>query len=302
MLSPHENAAARHASYALLAQLLREPISAEIHPYLTEIPDLTLTDLSENAVQFQQLFGFAVFANESIFRDSSGLVGGEIADRVIQQYQNCGFRWQGEADHISTELQLLAFLAAAEADAFADDLPLVAARMRQLQRDFLQCHLLQWLAPLIVAIQRHGDDFYSRVADLLWQLTVDHAEQLNISVTASSQSTALSLTDPETALKTIGRFLTSPDESGWWLSAEEMGEIGRNLDLPRGFGGRIQTMMNLFRSATQYDGASALLTALQAEAEAWQRAYDELGSFTVSWQTKLATTVALLREMQVEVA
>lgn len=300
-MSPYEQAVARNASYLLLARLLREPVSAEIHPYLTQIPELASADLSENGVQFQQLFGFAIFPHESIFRDSSGLVGGEIADRVIEQYQQCGFRWQGEADHISTELELLAFLAAAEADAFADDLPLVAARMRQLQRDFLQCHLLQWLPPLIVAVQRHGDGFYGEVANLLWQLVVDHAAQLNVSVPPSSQPFVPDLSDPETALKTIGRYLTSPHESGWWLSAGEMAEIGRNLDLPRGFGGRIQTMMNLFRSATQYDGASALLAALQTEAEAWQRAYDELGSFTASWQPKLATTVALLREMQAQV-
>lgn len=302
-MSPHEQAVARSASYQLLGRLLREPLSAEIDPYLIAIPELKPVYLCPDDAKaaYQQLFGFALFPHESIFRDSSGLVGGTVADEVARHYRECGFPWRDDTDHISTELRLLGFLTAAEADAHADDLPIVAARMRQLQRDFLQSHLLQWLPPLIVAIQRHGDDFYRSVAELVWQLVVDHAEQLDATLTFSLPPTVPDLADADTALKTIGRYLTSPHESGWWLSGGEMGEIGRKLNLPRGFGGRIQTMMNLFRSATQYDGAYALLTALQAEAEAWQVAYDALGLFTASWQTKMATTIALLKQMQIEV-
>lgn len=301
-MSPQDQAVARNASYLLVARLLREPVSAETLPYLNAIPDLPTVDLSANGVQHQQLFGFAIFPHESIFRDSSGLVGGDVADRVIRAYQESGFEWQGEADHIGTELAFMAFLLAAEADALADDLPLVAARMRQLQRGFLQCHLLQWLPPFVCAVQQIGDSFYGAVADLLWQLVADHADQLHATPSPHPLPSSPDLANPDTALKTIARYLTSPHESGWWLSAGEMGEIGRKLDLPRGFGGRIQTMMNLFRSATQYDGARFLLAALQTQAESWQCAYDELGAFTASWQTRLAATIELLEEMQVEVA
>lgn len=305
MLSPQEHAAARHASYSLLARLFREPISAEITPYLNAIPELTPAYLcpDDAKIAHQQLFGFDIFPHESVFRDSSGLIGGDIANAVIEQYQQGGFRWLGEADHIANELAFLAFLAGAESDALEDELVIVAARMRQIQGDFLQAHLLQWLPPFVVAVQRQGDVFYQAVASLTWQLVSDHAGQSLEPFVASQRPEAPDLRDPETALKTIGRFLTSPHESGWWLSGGEMGEIGRKLDLPRGFGGRIQTMMNLFRSATQFDGAVQLLAALQTQAETWQQAYIALGNktLTAAWQARLTATIALLREMQLAV-
>ncbi len=304
-LSPQENAMARHASYMLLARLLREPISAEIESYLTAIPELTPSYLcpDDAKIAHQQLFGFDLFPHESIFRDSSGLIGGATADQVIMQYQQGGFRWHGEPDHIANELAFLAFLTGAETDAFEDDKPIIAARMRQLQGDFLQAHLLQWLPPFVVAVQRNGDPFYQAVATLLWQLVSDHAEQSITPFVAAPQPKAPDLTDSETALKTIGRFLTSPHESGWWLSGTEMGEISRALNLPRGFGGRIQTMMNLFRSASQFDGAVALLAALQARAETWQAAYRALDNRTITaaWQQRLTTTIELLEQMQLQV-
>lgn len=304
-MSPQEKAAARHASYRLLARLFRAPISAEVTRYLNAIPALAPDYLcpDDAKIAHQQLFGFDVFPHESIFRDSSGLVGGETVDAVIAYYWQGGFQWHGEADHIANELAFLAFLTVAEAHAWEDDLVQVAQRLRQLQLDFLQAHLLQWLPPFVVAVQRQGDAFYRSVATLTWELVSDHAEQSSRSFAPSPQPPAPNLTDPETALKTIGRFLTSPHESGWWLSGGEMGEIGRKLNLPRGFGGRIQTMMNLFRSASQFDGAVALLAALQLQVQSWQLAYDNLENpeLTDAWQQRLTETLRLLGEMQAAV-
>ncbi len=302
MLSPQENAAARYASYSLLARLLREPISADITPYLNAIPELTPAYLcpDDAKIAHQQLFGFELFPHESIFRDSSGLIGGDVANDLIAHYQKGGYQWVGEADHIANELGFLAFLTGAEADAWEDELPIIAQQLRRLQRNFLQAHLLQWLPPFVIAVQRQGDSFYQAVAMLTWQLVSDHAGRLQITFKPSTKPQVPDLSEPETALKTVGRFLTSPHESGWWLSAGEMGAIGRNLDLPRGFGGRIQTIMNLFRSATQFDGAAALLKTVQNQAEEWLIAYEALKNepLTQSWQQRVMATVNLLREMQ----
>lgn len=289
-----ETTQARAAGYALLAKLYHAPITAA-DPHVAAI-DAPLP--ADSAVVYQQLFGFDIYPHESIFRGDDHLIGGDVADAVIQAYQQHGFQWRGDADHIHNQLALLGWLCAAEHDALEDEQLKIAADMRQRQAAFLQAHLLQWLPPFIVAVRRHGDPFYQEVAALTWQLILEHGQGIDNNIATTLIQPPV-LDDNDTSLKAIVQYLTLPSASGWWLSARDMGEIGRALDLPRGFGGRIQTMMNLFRSATQYDQVDALLLALHDLARVWQVAYENMPSgVVVPWQTRLAQTITVLQTMR----
>ena len=298
-MNERDIAQARQTAYTFLAQVYRVPVDLALTPFLAAI---TADVPAEPAVAHQQLFGFDVFPHESIFRGDDHLIGGDVADRVIQAYQKHGFRWQGDADHISNQLQLLAWLCSAEQDALEDHRPTIASDMRQRQSDFLRVHLLQWLPPFIVAVQQHGDSFYQEIAALTWQLTTEHAGEIgSVTLEPTPLTTPPSLDESKTSLKVILQFLTLPSASGLWLSARKMAEIGRELDLPRGFGGRIQTMMNLFRSATQFDAVRPLLKQLQNHAIEWDTAYLErdngIGAVN-NWRMRLDQTMGLLESMQ----
>ncbi len=307
-LSPHDLALARHSSYTLLSRLLLEGVSAELHPYLDALSDLPpyTADADQAAAEHQTLLGFNLFPNESIFLDTSGLLGGELAERVQRHYQQNGYgATVGTPDHIGHQLGYLAFLCGAEADAWEDNRGDIVIEVHNRQRDFLQSHLLRWLPPFVAALSQQDNRFYAAVGELVWSLVASQADGL---LAEDARPDALPdapdlLGSDETTLRRIAEFLTMPALSGWWLGQDALGEIGRNLDLPRGFGGRVQTLLNTFRSATQYDAASPLVVALNAAAQRWLAAYDELegaDTFVDLWRTRLSQTVQVLDQMHAQ--
>lgn len=290
-------AQARATAYAYLAQAYRAPADDALAPFLET---LSAPIPAEPAVTHQHLFGFTIFPHESLFVSDRTLVGGDAADRLVQVYRQHNYRWQDDPDHLSNQLGLLAWLCAAEQDAWADGRAAIAADMRRRQGVFLRDHLLLWLPPFVVGVQRIGEPLYADVATRTWQVAADHAAALGV-VLAPPSPTVLppALTDSDTSLKRIVNYLTVPQASGWWLSVQAMGKIGRALDLPRGFGGRVQTMMTLLRSATQFDAVQPLLGHLLDHADRWQAGYAALSADDVTrpWQSRLAQTVTLLTSM-----
>ena len=111
-------------------------------PYLQTIPDVAAVlpadfDEDQAAADHYQLFGFNVFPYQSIFLDPAGLLGGSITDEVVRSYSQAGLSvgpagnqaTDESPDHLGYELRLMAFLCAAEADAWRDGLPAEAGRM-----------------------------------------------------------------------------------------------------------------------------------------------------------------------------
>jgi TorA maturation chaperone TorD len=157
-LPPEQQALALHRSFALLAPLYREGLTAVSWPLLQQLPGLAerlppAFDPDAAAAVHYRLFHFNLFPYESFFLDESGLLGGERTAAVTTFYQQAGFSPQTAvaADHISQQLALLAFLCGAEADAVTDGLPAQVERVRRLRQHFYRSHLLRWLPPFLTA-------------------------------------------------------------------------------------------------------------------------------------------------------
>jgi TorA maturation chaperone TorD len=322
-MKPSAIALARHHTYTLLGRLYVDGLTTDLLPYARELLGETAVtqyairntqyDPDEAAATHHTLFRFNIFPYQAIFRDGSGLLGGAESERVRAVYQESGFA-TAEPDHIASELNFLAFLCAAEAEARQDGLADVAAQCQSQQASFLGNHLLTWLPPFVIALEQAGQPFYAALAMLTLDFVADHAANLDLS--GFKQSTIANLTGlvvepPElltkekTGLKDIVRYLITPPHSGLYLSRDAIGDLARACDLPRGFGGRQQLLSNLLYTAVQYDSLNEVLGGLTAVLYQWQIGYTKsegqyphLLPFLTPWQTRLRHTGELLQHIQ----
>lgn len=277
-LSPGQTALARSQAYQLFSQLFLNGLSAETLPVVQQIPELAATlpetvDLERAASDHYRLFGLNLFPFQSVFLDSNGLVGGTEADGVAAAYAECGFvplTPDTSVDHVGQELACLAFLCAAEADALEDQQPAILQRIQRLQKRFLDHHLLRWLPPLACALQRQQAPFYATLAELLLGLVDSQLTMLAESHALAAETAPFHLPDPpdllakgETSLRDIAIYLLRPAWCGMLLTRQELTWIGRALHIPAGFAERETHLVNLLRTAGQYEQFSALLHQLR---------------------------------------
>ena len=224
-------AAARHHTYVLLSQLYLKGVTAELLPYLAQISELAAAphpfDQDEAAASHYRVFIHNVFPYESIFRDPSGLLGGSITDQVKAFYQNAGILFSDDADHIGHELAFLATLCMVEAAASeAEAQENITTSVRQ-QRDFLSEHLLHWLPPFISSLSFIDDPFYQALGQLTQNIVYDHFLAVGLELPAQSAVMPETINVPDiihneqTSLKQIAGFLSTPPQSGLYLSARD---------------------------------------------------------------------------------
>jgi len=317
---------ARHHAYRLLSSLFLDGLTAVSLPTVQQIPQLGDTlpndiNLDATAATHQHLFGFNIFPYESIFLDPSGLLGGLATDAVLNSYSQAGFTPSPDSaspDHIGNELDMMAHLAGAEADAWEDDLPIVAENMQRLQREFLQSHLLRWLFPFVVTVQRQDDPFFAAVAQLTFELVSDHAQELGQTGLQPKVTQDLSgldlpiapalMDDDKTSLRDIAEFIVTPPYSGVYLGRDDVGRLAREIELPRGFGGRDQMLLNLIRTAVQYKTIPTLIDNLRAELGEWSgeytavfAQYPHIAPFIAPWQTHCQQTDQLLTDIATQI-
>ena len=316
-LSPYETAQARSSSYHLFSRLFDAGVTAEMLPYMTGIAELHATlperyDADAAAATHQRLFGFNVFAYESMFLSPDAVLSGPVTGDVAQFCQQAGYNAAlGEAaDHIANELALLAFLCGAEADAWQDGQAGEAARMQAVQREFLDRHLLCWLSGLQLAIQQQGEPFYSALAGLATDLALDHRAALADDLLNPGASFALPaapdlLSNQRAGLREVAEFLLTTVHSGIYLSRDDIGRLGRPHNLPTGFGSRRIMLTNLLRSAAQFDAVPALLADMQTLVARWQAGYAGLlespaasvRAIGAVWTERLVDTASLLDQL-----
>lgn len=318
-LTPHEKAQARHHAYTLIGRLFVDGLTPALLPFVQQVGELTAVlpttpfdeaTFDEAAAAHQHLFGFNLFPYASIFLASDGLLGGNVTEQVVGQYQRSGFVVDSRAtspDHIGHELQFLAFLSAAEADAWRDGLPQQALRVQQHQRDFLQSHLLHWLLPLVTAVSAIAPaTFYVALADLALQLVLEQYEQLCANQLPLAQADPLPqppdvLAQEKTGLRRIARYLTVPPYSGIYLSRDQISQMARQHDLPRGFGSREEMLENVLVTAVQYDTLPNLLGTLHQTLTDWVTAYQQhaaLAPFMAPWLHRIHHTQEMLAEIK----
>ena len=304
-MSPHELALARSRTYRLFGRLFLRGIDGETRPSLPAVPELAQpaagVDEDEAAADHYQLTAVSVFPYESIFLDPSGLLGGEVSERVASIYAQNSFEPPADADHIGSELAFLSHLCGAEAQAWSHGEDSAASLWHSRQQAFLAAHLLTWLPPLAAAVDLAGSAFYGRLANLTLDLAGDH---LTVE-TANRHPLALPAAPPlageESGLRDIARYLATPPYSGLFLSRSAISDIARAHSLPRGFGDRAQLLTNLLRTAGQYDLASAITADLSALWTSWagiytsqQDAHPDLTPWILPWLERVEQTAASL--------
>jgi putative dimethyl sulfoxide reductase chaperone len=309
-LAATEVALGRYHAYTLLGRLFLEGVTAETWPYVVQVLQLAVAVregrqggavVPEEGAHYG-LFGLHIFPYESFFLGERGLLGGAVTAAVQGRYAEAGFAAGGDttpADHTGHELAFLAFLCRAEAEAGAEA-QAVAGRRQEL---FLAEHLLRWLSPLVVALQRQSHRFYAALANLTWDLVADHYRALNAAATPAFTLPA-PRTEPPNGLKEMANFLTTPAHSGLFLGREEVRLLARPLNLPTGFGGRRQMMQQLLEAAARYDSLSPLLHQLATLLDAWRDTYAQqsasdphLAPFISPWQQRLEQTAQRLRQL-----
>ncbi|NKQ36277.1 MAG: molecular chaperone TorD family protein [Chloroflexi bacterium] len=314
-LDEGQTAKARGAGYHFLGQLFRRGVSAADVSQIERTPILAMAlpssvDPDTLAAVHYQLFGMNVFPFESIFLDDSGLLGGWVTDGVVHSYQRIGFAADtavDSADHIGHELAAMAALCQVEAEAREENLtPLITSRQTW-QREFLEEHLLRWLPSFVLAVRQQGDDFFTAVANLTLELTAHHYDELVETPTDPGLFLPPApdiLADEKTSLKDIARYLVTPAYSGLYFSRDDVSRLARRLELPRGFGDRQQMLVNLLRTAVQYDQLSAVINGLISLSDWWQGAYWRIGvdypkmaGITAVWQGKAAKSGQILAQM-----
>ena len=114
------------------------------------------------------------------------------------------------------------------------------------------------------------------------------------------------LEDPATGLRDIARFLLTPAYSGFFLTARDIARIGQAARLPRGFGSREQTLVNLMRTAAEYDEWPTLPEGLGTLLARWTALYEQmlaewpvLAPFVRPWAERLGATGRLLGSLKV---
>jgi TorA maturation chaperone TorD len=311
---PTHMALARSRSYALFGRLFLSGLSPEVLPIAQAIPELAATlpeafDEDEAAADYQHLFGFNIFPHESIFLDPAGLLGGPVSEGVLNSFARAGYNAgasSDNADHIGHELNCLAFLCGAEADAWEDDRPDVARRMVVLQGEFLDQHLLVWLPALVLAIRQQKMPFYSALAALALDLAISHRadQDQGLAENILLPEPPDLLADEQAGLRDIVAFLLTPAFSGLYLARDDIGRLARQQTLPRGFGGRRLMLQNLLRSAANYDTLELVLDDMGTLIKEWERAYADMGAdpalkpFAGVWLSRAAGTRTMLGAMR----
>ena len=308
-----ERAEARGRGYVLLADLIaRGPTEALEAParaseLLAEALD-GYPERDEAEADHQHVFGFVVHPFEGAFLDPRGEVGSTRGAALHARYEAFGYRppAKGEdPEHLATELRALGVLSGAEADAAADGKADIVGHLRELQRGFLDEHVLRWFGALASAARRSGRAWPTALLAQLEDLLALHRGELGGAVEAPPlEGKPLALDDPETDLRGIARFLTTPARAGLFLGKDDLARVGRALELPRGFGSRALMTQNLLRSAVRFGRLGEVTAALGAILAAWEEEIDAspFAAQLAPWRQRGATTKGALEELGAAVA
>jgi nitrate reductase assembly molybdenum cofactor insertion protein NarJ len=296
-------------TYHLLAEIFRGDPADELRDYLRELPGFAEALTAEPEPNHYAIFGFNVFPYQSAFLSEDGQLGGAETERVQLLYAECGFPYNltESPDHISVMLDCFVFLIGAEMDAEEDRQIRMLARLRGLQRRALDQHLLRWVPAFCAAVREQGSPFYAAAAELLLELVLAHYAQLSTVIDLKTPGFRLPphpdpLSREKTGLKDIATYLCTPASSGWFLSRGDIGALGRQYRLPRGFGSRTQLLTNLFRAAVTYDHFPEVIDALVTLSNQWQRHYELLAvtipAHVSPWQDALSSTQVMLSRVR----
>lgn len=310
-LSAGEVAEARSRAYHLLSVLITRGFETELLEQARRIPQIeeAFAGLGEEelAAAHHRLLSMQVHPYAGAFEDADGLIGGSAADDFHRLYRESGFEVEvGDttADHLGFQLAFLGFLSGAEADAIFDSMQGIVTSLQERQRAFLD-RMLHWLPGFRVAVlaQAHGP--WHAVVELALELVAEHRSSLPGEATAPSFIEAPELLDDDkTGTRRIARFLCTPAYCGLFLSRDDLTVLGREADVPRGFGSRVQMLGNLLLNAGEYGEAGGMVERLETLWRARLDAYASLAQEPVwavpaqAWRQRAEDALEMLGRMR----
>lgn len=320
-----------------MAELFRSGPTRELRGALAEATGLT--DLAEKSdlevdedeigAVHHSMFGFNVFPHASVFLEEDGLLGKDVTAWTRAFYNQFGlFKGNaGEAaDHITTELLFLSQLAGSTSPMAGD-----AQRLA----GFCDHHLFAWLPPFVFAIERRKDPYYSQLAGKTLELVIAHRKTATIDAagieagagaepeaetedlsgdtpgvyctvsTSEHQTTEHQAGEDVAAEHQPAEHFAAAQRCGMFLSRGDITDLARSLNLPTGFGGRIQMIRTLFDSSVTYEKERGLAAGFrnlcEGEIACWQKILldhppEALVDWSEQWIAKLETSLALLQD------
>lgn len=308
--SPGQRLEAWGRAYALISRLLIGPVTADVWSRASAVPVLSDArgDLSidELGAAHYQLFGLEVFPYGSVFLEVDALASGARANTASELFMSWGYRaaTDAAADHLGVQLGFLSHLTRVELSAAMRNDAAQQAVVATCAAEFLDNHVLAYVVPLLAATHAAAVPVFTELVELAVHLVADHRSALAAPVVVSGLPTWKSpVADDKAGLRDIAEFLLAPARSGVWISRGDVTQLGRDHDVPRGFGGRVQTLTNLLRNAGEYDQAGGVLQRLDDLLGARADAYASIGLglgvslATEPWLQHIGATRASLREM-----
>ena len=170
--------------------LLAGPLGQDLLPEATAAGDVALAadPARRHAVldpDYTHITVVNVVPYASFYLRDDAMVEGGTANPAAEFLKEYGFEVDLVAarslapDHIGILLESMAVLANAEAEAEARPDPAYAARIRQVQRTFLQDHLLSWAPVYLYAVERCAHSaLYREAASVLMDFLGSDAQDL----------------------------------------------------------------------------------------------------------------------------
>lgn len=278
--------------YRWLGLLLLDGREATLRQCATWLPELVEDpeeiDPEALAIAHYRVLGREVPPYASVFCEADGRVGGSVTEAYHRLYEQAGFRLdpRGEpADHLGQILHFLAFCLEQETPA-----------CRRAAGQLLHGEALAWRWLFAFAVRRQQVPFIERLVQLLIELIQVHRTLVPPSERPITQRrNDPAMPGPSDNLSVLAAYLTAPARCGLFLSLSELQRLGRQLELPVGFGRRVQVLETLFHTAALHGRAQALLEALLALVAEWQAYLQGRASETQIWLERLAATQSLLR-------
>ncbi len=226
LLNSHENhfllnALGEFSEVISVSKILRNE-TKELAQWLNDLPKVTAEGdepvhrfLGKLEVEYNRLFygPFAplVYPYESVYLDVDGLVMGQSAVAVLQQYREVGLAVSPEfkdlPDHIVVELEFMAYLCAKEAESCVFKQSDKALEYLRKESDFIKKHLNAWVLNFCDKIIAESKSvFYPSLAKILSAYLCWDKEHLTTTLeTIEAKSTGLTIADSRSTIDRLPR-------------------------------------------------------------------------------------------------
>ena len=299
-LAPRALAVARGRAYDLLADLFSAGPRRLEHLRAVAALAPHLPDEVDDAVlaHHHRVLVLEVPPMAGVFLHPEGLVGGETARSARAAMEAAGYSpdtRSSEADHISASLGFLAWLCAAEADAWRDGRVDVAEALRAQARTFLDAHLLRWLPPFVVAVETVDDALYRAACAVLMELVTDHLGRPPAERDLPVPARAV-LREPRAGVRQIADHLALPVQAGALLTPTWLSDTARGSGTATGFGRRAQRLESLLLTAARRGEMDGTLRAMVQRVGGLA---DRLAALPAggAWSRRCRSSQALVEEM-----